>query len=103
MNKPAKAFASLLLFAFIFSITFSQPQGKVLEQKIVKSTILSRDVKYTAYPPTAYKTSERTCSVAYLLHGYTYDNTGWLQFGEVNRYADKTIAEGTIPPVIMVM
>jgi hypothetical protein len=34
---------------------------------------------------------------------FTDDNTGWLQFGEINRYADKAIAEGTIPPMIIVM
>ena len=37
------------------------------------------------------------------LHGLTDDNTGWLQFGEINRYADKSIADGTIPPMIIVM
>jgi S-formylglutathione hydrolase FrmB len=41
--------------------------------------------------------------VVYLLHGYTDNNTGWLQFGEINRYADKAIADGTIPPMIIVM
>jgi len=39
----------------------------------------------------------------YLLHGYGDDQTGWLQFGEVNRYADKAIAEGKIPPMVIVM
>jgi S-formylglutathione hydrolase FrmB len=41
--------------------------------------------------------------VVYLLHGFTDDNTGWLQFGEINRYADKAIADGTIPPMIIIM
>ncbi|MEP6595881.1 MAG: alpha/beta hydrolase family protein, partial [Ginsengibacter sp.] len=50
-----------------------------------------------------YTSSDRTYPVVYLLHGYTDDNTGWLQFGEINRYADKAITEGTIPPMIIVM
>ena len=37
------------------------------------------------------------------MHGFTDDNTGWLQFGEINRYADKAIADGTIPPMIIIM
>jgi S-formylglutathione hydrolase FrmB len=78
-------------------------QGKVIEEQTVKSKILKRNVKYTIYLPADYETANRTYPVVYLLHGYTDDNTGWLQFGEVNRYADKAIAEGTIPPMIIVM
>ncbi|HRH60901.1 MAG TPA: alpha/beta hydrolase-fold protein [Chitinophagaceae bacterium] len=87
----------------ICSITALFAQGKVLEQRTVKSSILGRDVKYTVYLPADYETSERTYPVVYLLHGYTDDNTGWLQFGEINRYADKAIADGTIPPMVIVM
>ena len=77
--------------------------GKVLEEKTVRSAILGKDVRYTIYLPADYGSSERTYPVVYLLHGYTDDNTGWLQFGEINRLADKAIAEGTIPPMIIVM
>ncbi|MFN8355385.1 MAG: alpha/beta hydrolase-fold protein [Spirosomataceae bacterium] len=77
--------------------------GKVLEGKTIKSTILGKDVRYSVYLPPDYETSDRKYPVVYLLHGYTDDDTGWLQFGEVNRYADKAIADGTIPPMIIVM
>jgi S-formylglutathione hydrolase FrmB len=94
--------------AFIVAITFfnyvnAQNSGKIIEQKVVASKILNKDVKYSLYLPPDYTTSERTYPVVYLLHGYTDDNTGWLQFGEINRYADKAIAEGIIPPMIIVM
>ena len=69
----------------------------------MKSAILNKDVRYTIYLPADYDHSQRAYPVVYLLHGYTDDNTGWLQFGEVNRYADKAIADGTIPPMIIVM
>ncbi|MEO7530154.1 MAG: alpha/beta hydrolase-fold protein [Sediminibacterium sp.] len=90
---------------FCITTIFSQAQlhGKVIEKEIIKSNILQKDVAYTVYLPADYTTSERTYPVVYLLHGYTDDNTGWLQFGEINRYADKAIAEGTIPPMIIVM
>jgi S-formylglutathione hydrolase FrmB len=82
---------------------FAQQNGKVIEELYVKSDILNRNVKYAIYLPADYETSNRTYPVVYLLHGYGDDHTGWLQFGEVNRYADKAIADGTIPPMIIVM
>jgi len=78
-------------------------RGTVLEERTVNSTILGRPVKYSVYLPADYQGSERTYPVVYLLHGYTDDHTGWVQFGEVNRYADKAIQEGLIPPMIIVM
>src|SRR5215217_6781303 len=98
----------LLIFAFLFCFFISnivqcQQAGKVIEQSTVRSNILNRLVKYTIYLPFDYETSQRSYPVVYLLHGYTDDHTGWLQFGEINRYADKAIAEGTIPPMIIVM
>jgi enterochelin esterase-like enzyme len=101
-------FALKNLIAFIFAIgifnyAFTQNTGKIIEQKTVASKFLNKDVKYTIYLPPDYTSSDRTYPVVYLLHGYTDDNTGWLQFGEINRYADKAIAEGTIPPMIIVM
>ena len=96
------------LFVFIFSFfllttLLAQNAGKVIEQISIKSNILNKNVAYTIYLPPDYGTSERSYPVVYLLHGYTDDNTGWLQFGEINRYADKAIIEGTIPPMIIVM
>jgi S-formylglutathione hydrolase FrmB len=98
LRTQALAIACLLLAA-----ASAQPAGKVFETKMVTSTILHRDVRYTIYLPADYENSSRSYPVVYLLHGYTDDNTGWLQFGEVNRYADKAIAEGIIPPMIIVM
>jgi S-formylglutathione hydrolase FrmB len=85
-----------------FHISFSQ-SGKVLEQEVIKSKILGKDVRYTLYLPPDYYTSQRSYPIVYLLHGFTDDNTGWLQFGEINRYADKAILNGTIPPMIIAM
>jgi len=87
----------------LFQHAIAQPLGKVIQEKTVKSTILSKNVNYTIYVPADYDQSQRTYPVVYLLHGYTDDNTAWLQYGEVNRYADKAIADGTIPPMIIVM
>ncbi len=103
MKQHSKIFLLLLSMVLITFTSFSQPMGKVIEQEIIKSNILGRNVKYTVYLPPDYETSQRSYPVVYLLHGFTDDNTGWLQFGEINRYADKAIADGTIPPMIIIM
>ena len=94
---------SVLAILFLAQVAFAQTHGKIIEEKLVTSSVLNRNVNYSIYLPADYASSERTYPVVYLLHGYTDDNTGWLQFGEVNRYADKAIEEGTIPPMIIVM
>ena len=78
-------------------------RGTVQEGIIIKSKILDRDVRYTVYLPFDYNTSSRYYPVTYLLHGYTDDDTGWLQFGEANLIADEAIAKREIPPMIIVM
>jgi len=95
-------FITLLLLS---ANAFAQhvPAGKVIEEQNVKSDILRHNVKYAIYLPADYETSNRNYPVVYLLHGYGDDQTGWLQFGEINRYADKAIAAGKIPPMIIVM
>ncbi|MCE7990353.1 MAG: esterase family protein [Roseivirga sp.] len=67
------------------------------------SDILDYDVEYSVYLPEDYETSQRAYPVVYLLHGYTDDETGWTQFGEVKRLVDEGIASGEIPPMIIIM
>jgi enterochelin esterase-like enzyme len=67
------------------------------------SAILGRDVNYAVYLPPDYATSTRRYPVVYLLHGYTDNESGWIQFGEVNMAADRAIADREIPPMIIVM
>jgi enterochelin esterase-like enzyme len=77
--------------------------GQVLEGLSLPSAILGRDVHYAVYLPPDYAASARRYPVVYLLHGYTDDESGWIQFGEVNLAADGAIAEREIPPMIIVM
>jgi enterochelin esterase-like enzyme len=79
------------------------PAGQVLEGLKLKSAILGRDVAYAVYLPPDYATSTRRYPVVYLLHGYTDNESGWIQFGEINLAADRAIAEREIPPMIIVM
>ncbi len=47
--------------------------------------------------------SSRSYPVLYLLHGYSDNHTGWVQFGEVQHIADLAIAAGEATPMIIVM
>lgn len=59
--------------------------------------------KYAIYFPPDYETSTRSYPVLYLLHGGGDDQTGWVQFGEVQHIADKAIHEGKATPMVIVM
>jgi len=93
------------LFSIISIASFSQivPMGLVLEGLSMSSPILGREVSYAVYLPLDYKEGTRFYPVAYLLHGYTDDETGWIQFGGVNMAADRAIASREIPSMIFVM
>ncbi len=57
--------------------------GQVLEGLRFHSSVLGRNVSYAVYLPPDYATSTRRYPVVYLLHGYTDDESGWIQFGEI--------------------
>lgn len=77
--------------------------GKVLESLEFESSLVNYPVEYSVYLPPDYETSERSYPILYLLHGYSDDETGWIQFGEANSIADRGIANGDFPPCIIVM
>jgi S-formylglutathione hydrolase FrmB len=96
-----KILVIIALFAINYNI--NAQYGKVQEHLKIASKILGKEVNFTIYLPADYETSQRSYPITYLLHGYGDEDSGWTQFGEVNRYADKAIAEGTIPPMIIAM
>lgn len=81
----------------------SAQTGRVFDELTLDSKILKGDRKYAIYLPPGYETSQRRYPVLYLLHGSGDDQTGWVQFGEVDHIADKAINEGYATPMIIVM
>src|SRR3954451_16901157 len=77
--------------------------GKVMDNLSLPSKILNMESKYAVYLPPDYERSERNYPVLYLLHGGGDDQTGWVQFGEVLRIADKAINDGTATPMVIIM
>ena len=84
-------------------ISIFAQEAKVLDNLSLKSQILGGERKFAVYLPPDYETSTRDYPVLYLLHGYTDDHTGWIQFGEVHHIATKAIREGRSTPMIIIM
>lgn len=92
-----------LIIAIIYSTSLFAQTGKVYESLEFKSQLVNYPVEYSIYLPPDYETSNRNYPILYLLHGYSDDETGWIQFGEANRIADKGIANGDFSSCIIVM
>ena len=97
-----KNFLLSTVFFFLSFLMVAQT-GKVYDNLSMKSDILKMDRKFAIYLPPDYATSERDYPVLYLLHGAGDNHTGWVQFGEVLRIADKAILDGSATAMIIVM
>lgn len=69
----------------------------------MSSKILGKEVQYSIYLPAGYDESSRRYPVLFLLHGYTDDETAWVQFGEVNTIYEQQLEFGETAPMIIVM
>ena len=102
-----KLFTNCFQLAYILllisSFTAISQQSKVYDNLSLPSKILKMDRKYAIYLPANYESSARTYPVLYLLHGGDDDQTGWVQFGEVQHITDKAIADGLATDMIIVM
>lgn len=70
-----------------------------------KSMALGRPLQFSLYLPPGY-TDENEATrypVIYLLHGYGGTDVSWLDSGALKQTADRLIAEGALPPSIIVM
>lgn len=92
-----------LISLLLLSTSLANAQSKILENQVLNSKILPYEVNYSIYLPPDYDQSQREYPIVYLLHGYTDDDSGWVQFGEVKRLVDAGIASGDIPPMVIAM
>ena len=97
-------FQKILLPCFTIALSLSlSAQGTIKENLSIGSKILGKAVNYSIYLPPDYDQSNRFYPVVYLLHGYTDNETAWVQFGQVHRAVDKAIAEEELPSMVIVM
>jgi len=93
--------SSVLILCSLISVLAQE--ARVLDNLSLASEVLGGERKFAVYLPPDYETSSRAYPVLYLLHGYTDDHTGWIQFGEVHHIATQAIANGEATPMIIVM
>lgn len=93
----------IFLMALMGLFQVSGQSGQVFDEVVMTSKILGGERKFAVYLPPDYETSERSYPVLYLLHGAGDDQTGWVQFGEVLRIADKAILNGSATPMVIIM
>ena len=98
--KKLFLFFILILMA---PIIINAQTSKVYDNLSLPSKILNMDRKYAIYLPPNYEFSQRTYPVLYLLHGGGDDQTGWVQFGEVQHITDKAIADAIATDMVIVM
>ena len=103
LNHIATTLALVLLPLLMTGQTTLVAQGTVIEGLSFKGDILDHEVEYAVYLPPGYEALQRSYPILYLLHGYSDDETGWIQFGDVERIVNNGIASGLITPMIIVM
>ena len=94
---------TLILLGMGWSLPALAQHSLVYDALEMESEILGETRKYAVYLPPGYETSERSYPVLYLLHGAGDDQSGWIQFGEVQHIADKAIAAGKATPMVIIM
>ncbi|MEL6393869.1 MAG: alpha/beta hydrolase family protein [Bacteroidota bacterium] len=87
----------------LFGCSVLHSQGRLLEKEVVDSEILGEGSNYSIYLPEGYDNDTRLYPVLYLLHGFTDDDSGWTQFGEVHLAANQMFGQGEVSPMIIVM
>lgn len=78
-----------------------EAQGKV-ERGQYRSQIAQTDMVYSVYTPPCYDQLQTRYPVAYLMHGSNEDDGQWLRLG-LPEILDRGIADGSLPPMIVVM
>ena len=78
-------------------------QSRVLESLEFQSKLLGKAVKYSVYLPDGYENSTRKYPTLYLLHGWTDNETSWIQMGNMQPIVDEAIRSGKTVDMVIVM
>lgn len=93
----------IVLFLIVFQSPAYTQHSTILESVSIESSALDEEVNYNIYLPAGYDVSDRSYPVLYLLHGYTDNEIGWTQFGEVQQITDEASASLDVTDMIIVM
>ena len=76
-------------------------EGKLLEGSY-PGVVYERETPFLAYLPPCYTESELSYPIVYLLHGYPYDQTHWIDLGLLEAY-ERGVANDGWPRVLFVL
>ncbi len=74
-----------------------------MRNETLASQALGHVMHYVVYLPDGYISGQKHYPVLYLLHGAGGDERAWEDLGHIREKADRLIANGAIPPAIIVM
>lgn len=109
MRSVAAAFAAFMGLSLSGAETAcAEPavvESTVLRSLTFKSMALGRPLQFSLYLPPGYDADDeiRRYPTIYLLHGHGGTDVSWLDQGALRETADRLIAEGKLPPSIIVM
>lgn len=66
------------------------------------STLLREQVPYLIYLPPCYQENQRDYPTLYLLHGFPFDETHWIDLGFMD-WVDRAMSTSLIPEFLVVM
>ena len=96
--------AKLLLCALLLACAATDAQaGKILLGQKAWSPALGRNLNYSLYEPSGWTRGRERWPVLYLLHGLGDTSRAWVEFGHIRSIMDRLIAQGRIPPMLVVM
>ena len=98
------SYALILVLTLFITTSFAQSRGEVIQSLKFQSQLLDTTINYTIYLPPFYgKDTTQTYPVFYLLHGYTDNETAWVNKGWVDQVADQGIIAGQVEKMIIIM
>ena len=97
----ARLAGCVILLTFLFGSIVARA-GEIANVYFAAAA-LNRDWHYNVYLPDGYAEGKQNYPVLYLLHGYDEDAEEWVVKGNIVALIDKLIADGDIPPCLVVM
>jgi enterochelin esterase-like enzyme len=98
---------SFAVLSMLVAFAAGSGSGRAVASEIVRqdfaSASMTRELGYLVYLPDGYRENSRRYPVLYLLHGSGDDENNWLKSVNVKQHVDQLIAQGAIPPAIVVM
>lgn len=79
-----------------------QLEGSYKADGAIESKLLGKTVHYTVYLPKGFATSGKKYPILYLLHGAGGDHGSWQKDARFSQVADRMIAAGQIPEMVIV-